>query len=62
MTKDTIDYPSMIDAAMRQVVKQALSQAEKSGLPANHHFYVSFRTSYPGVQISEALKPAIQRK
>lgn len=50
-----IDYPSLIDTAMRNVVKAALAQAQQSGLPGNHHFYISFRTVYPGLQISDTL-------
>lgn len=52
----TIDYPSMIDTAMRSVVKEALQQVVRSGLPGEHHFYISFRTDYPGARVSESLK------
>jgi hypothetical protein len=53
---DTIDYPAFIDAAMRGVVLQALRQVQQYGLPENHHFFISFQTDYPGVQISPQLK------
>lgn len=55
-TPELIDYPSFIDEAMRGVVRKALQQVAKTGLPGDHHFYVSFATDYPGVQISPALK------
>lgn len=55
MTQDFIDYPQMIDSAMREVVRDALRQVEREGLPGNHHFYISFKTRFPGVKISEAL-------
>lgn len=52
---DFIDFPGLIDHAMREVVRQALVIAEKEGLPGDHHFFLSFKTDFPGVQISDAL-------
>ena len=56
MTQDTIDYPGLIDAAMRNVVREALIHIDKFGLPGDHHFFISFQTNYPGVSISPQLK------
>lgn len=56
MTKDTIDYPGLIDTAMRGVVREALIHVDKFGLPGEHHFFISFQTNYPGVSISPQLK------
>lgn len=53
---DTIDYPGLIDAAMRNVVREALIHVDKFGLPGDHHFFISFQTNYPGVSISPQLK------
>lgn len=53
---DTLNYPNMIDRAMRGLVRDALRQVAKSGLPGEHHFYISFDTDYPGVQISDHLR------
>lgn len=53
---DTIDYPGLIDAAMRNVVREALIHVDKLGLPGDHHFFISFQTNYPGVTISPQLK------
>lgn len=53
---DSIDYPGMIDTAMRGVVREALLHVEKFGLPGDHHFFISFQTNYPGVSISPQLK------
>jgi hypothetical protein len=55
-THDTIDYPGMIDSAMRNVVREALIHVDKFGLPGDHHFFISFQTNYPGVSISPQLK------
>ncbi|MEJ0009120.1 MAG: ClpXP protease specificity-enhancing factor SspB [Alphaproteobacteria bacterium] len=56
MSKETIDYPSLIDGAMRAVVRDALRHVDRYGLPGDHHFFISFQTNYPGVSISPQLK------
>jgi len=53
---ETMDYPSMIDDAMRSVVKKCLERAAEFGLPGDHHFFVSFDTTFPGADISPQLK------
>jgi uncharacterized protein len=53
--KKQLDYPMMVDDAMRGVVRQALREISDRGLNDNHHFYVSFNTRYPGVSISPQL-------
>jgi hypothetical protein len=40
---------------MRTVVHEALTKAATDGLPGQHHFYISFRTDFPGVHLSDAL-------
>jgi len=52
----TIDYEALAQDAMRGVVRNVLTQVAKSGLPGDHHFYVSFDTSQPGVSLSKRLK------
>lgn len=56
MQEEYIDFPGLIDKAMRDVVRRALQIVEKRGLPGDHHFFISFRTDFPGVSVSEALK------
>jgi hypothetical protein len=56
MAEDTIDYAGYVDSAMRSVVRNVLAQVERSGLPGQHHFFVSFRTDYPGVSMSDTLR------
>ncbi len=56
MTDSYIDYPQLIDTAMRSVVREVLRDASKNGLPGEHHFFVSFKTEFPGVSISDQLK------
>ena len=41
---------------MRGVVRAVLQRVVKSGLPGEHHFYISFLTQAPGVVLSKRLK------
>ena len=50
-----MDYQAMVERAMRGVVRDALRQVAKDGLPGDHHLYITFRTQDPGVQIAERL-------
>jgi hypothetical protein len=56
MTDETINYPQLIDNAMRGVVRDVLRHVAAKGLSGDHHFYISFSTTFPGVKISETLK------
>lgn len=49
-------YDRMVEDALRTVVRDALRQAAESGLPGNHHFYISFRTRHPQVRVPGYLK------
>jgi len=44
-----LPYERWIANALRHVVVQAIEHVAKQGLPGGHHFYISFRTAYPGV-------------
>jgi len=55
-SEPTIDYETLTQDAMRGVVRTVLTQAAKSGLPGDHHFYISFDTSASGVVLSKRLK------
>jgi len=48
-------YDKMVETALRGVVREALVGAAKQGLPGNHHFYVTFKTRFPGVGIADYL-------
>jgi uncharacterized protein len=41
---------------LKGVVRKVLSEAGKDGLTGDHHFYISFRTEYPGVRLSNRLR------
>jgi hypothetical protein len=51
-----LPYEEWIESAMRQVVAQAITYAGEHGLPGEHHFYLTFRTDYPGVAIPPRLR------
>jgi len=55
MAKDFIGYEALAENALRGVVREALRDAEKRGLIGAHHFYVTFRTGAPGVEIPDFL-------
>jgi hypothetical protein len=52
----SIDYEALQSEAMRGVVRAVLARTAKSGLPGDHHFYISFDTTVPGVSLSKRLK------
>jgi len=51
-----IDYEALTQNAMRSVVKEVLTRTANSGLPGDHHFYISFDTKAEGSAISKRLK------
>lgn len=54
--KDLIRYDLLVQDALRSVVRKVLADTAKDGLPGEHHFYISFRTDYPGVRLSNRLR------
>jgi len=56
MSKDLIRYDLLVQDALKGVVRKVLGSAAKDGLPGDHHFYVSFRTDFPGVRLSPRLR------
>jgi hypothetical protein len=55
MNEDMIGYGSLIDNALRGVVREVMRQIHKNGLPGDHHCYISFSTRHPGVDIGSDL-------
>lgn len=51
-----IPYENWTDDALREVVARSLELAAKSGLPGEHHFYLTFRTDHPGAKLPGHLK------
>ncbi|TCR61826.1 ClpXP protease specificity-enhancing factor SspB [Bosea sp. BK604] len=56
MTKDILRYDLMVQEALKGVVRKILTEAGRDGLPGEHHFYITFRTTAPGVRLSQRLR------
>ncbi len=54
--EDMLRYDKMVEGALRGVVRQAVEEVVASGLPGDHHFYITFMTDYPGVEIPTYLR------
>jgi len=52
MAVDHIRYDLLAQEALRGMVRTVLADAAKSGLPGEHHFFVSFNTRAEGVRLS----------
>src|SRR5436190_6559562 len=51
-----IPYDEIVQDALRAVVGRVLGEVERSGgLPGGHHFYITFKTQAPGVDIPHSL-------
>ena len=60
MAQDLFHYERMVEDALRGVVRDALAKAAREGLRGAHHFYITFTTSAPGVDIPEELRTRFQ--
>jgi len=56
MAEDPLSYESLVEHALRGVVRRALEVVAEQGLPGDHHFHITFRTDSPGVEISKVLR------
>lgn len=63
MTDDDeiLRYDKMVETALRGVVSKALEDVIKfsdgtGGMPGDHHFYITFLTDYPGVELPDYLR------
>lgn len=50
-----MDYSKMVEDALKGVVRAAMQKASTDGLHGNHHFYVTFLTRAPGVELPDHL-------
>lgn len=55
MAEDHIRYDILAQDALRGVVRKVLSEVARTGIPGEHHFFISFATRAPGVRISSRL-------
>jgi uncharacterized protein len=62
MPEDLMRYDLLAQEALRGVVRAALRQVMRTGLPGDHHFYIAFDTRFPGVILSERLSQRYPRE
>lgn len=52
----TIDYGRLMHAAMRRLIQTVLTRVAREGLPGDHHFFITFDTTHPGVDLADWLR------
>lgn len=50
-----IDYGNLMHEAMRGLIQRVLGDVAANGLPGDHHFFVTFDTMHPEVEIADWL-------
>ena len=53
-----INYGQMMQKAMQGLLKSILERVVVEGLPGDHHFFITFDTRHPGVDMADWLKEA----
>jgi len=56
VSDDPLNYQLLTEDALRSVVRKALNIAAERGLNGQHHFYITFRTDYPGAELADHLR------
>lgn len=51
-----MDYQKFLDESLIEFVKKVLLKVQQDGLQGDHHFYLSFITNNPKVQLSQRIK------
>ena len=51
----TIDYGNLMHRAMRGLIQNVLTDVAEHGLPGQHHFFITFDTMHPDVEIADWL-------
>jgi uncharacterized protein len=52
----SIDYGNLMHRAMRGLIQTVLQDVAKDGLPGAHHFFITFDTTFPGVEMADWLR------
>jgi hypothetical protein len=50
-----INYGRLMHQAMRGLIRNVLEGVQKDGLPGDHHFFITFDTGHPDVEIADWL-------
>ena len=51
----SIDYGNLMHSAMRGLIRTVLTDIAESGLPGQHHFFITFDTMHPDVEMADWL-------
>jgi len=51
----TIDYGNLMHDAMRGLIRKVLDAVARDGLPGDHHFFITFDTMHPDVELADWL-------
>ncbi len=51
----SIDYGNLMHNAMRGLIRRVLEDVAEHGLPGAHHFFITFDTMHPDVEIADWL-------
>lgn len=51
----TIDYGNLMHRAMRGLIQEVLTDVSEHGLPGQHHFFITFDTMHPDVEMADWL-------
>ncbi|RGP35679.1 SspB family protein [Pseudotabrizicola alkalilacus] len=52
----SIDYGNLMHRAMRSLIQSVLEDVGQNGLPGAHHFFITFDTTHPEVEMADWLK------
>lgn len=52
----SIDYGHLMHRAMRGLIQTVLTDVSQNGLPGAHHFFITFDTRHPEVEMADWLK------
>jgi hypothetical protein len=55
LSGERIEYPRLLREATLGLVRRLLVRVTEEGLPGEHHFYLTFDTRAPGVELGPAL-------
>ncbi|SLN42259.1 Stringent starvation protein B [Aquimixticola soesokkakensis] len=52
---NSIDYGNLMHSAMRGLIRKVLDRVAADGLPGAHHFFITFDTMHPDVELADWL-------
>ncbi len=52
----SIDYGTLMHRALRGLIQNVLADVAQNGLPGAHHFFITFDTTHPDVELADWLR------